>query len=241
MPNLPNGQYSPGSETIGSIRQISCHNGYELDGSSMIFCLANETWTKPGSCIQRIVTCENTPTINNGVVLPGGNQIGSIRQVQCNSGYEGSFSIHCLQNGNWSIRSSCQRSMESFQSSIPVSSPLSCCNNLPSVTNGRINSGSSEVGSVRDIHCNSGYQLNGNRQIFCGQNGIWTLPGTCTPVPQNQGSSETSRVKLAGSKIGHNGEGYILVRQHDGQWGSICGDHFGFNEAEVVCKMLGFE
>ena len=49
MPNLPNGQYSPGSETIGSIRQISCHNGYELDGSSMIFCLANETWTKPGS------------------------------------------------------------------------------------------------------------------------------------------------------------------------------------------------
>ena len=109
VPYLPNGQYSPGSETIGSIRQISCHTGYELEGSPMIFCLESRTWITPGSCIQRVVTCENSPSISNGVVLPGGNQIGSTRQVQCNSGYEGNFAIHCLRSGKWSTFGSCNR------------------------------------------------------------------------------------------------------------------------------------
>ena len=114
VPYLPNGQYSSGSETIGSVRQISCHTGYELEGSPMIFCLRTRTWTPPGSCVQRVITCENFPSISNGVVLPGGNQIGSSRRVQCNSGYEGSFSIYCSGSGEWIYFGSCNRGIFGF-------------------------------------------------------------------------------------------------------------------------------
>ena len=76
---------------------------------SLILVTCFQTWTTPGSCVQSVVTCESSPSISNGVVLPGGNQVGSTRQVQCNSGYEGNFAIHCSENGEWSIGGSCNR------------------------------------------------------------------------------------------------------------------------------------
>ena len=27
---------------------------------------------------------------------------------------------------------------------------------------------------------------------------------------------------------------------HDGQWGSVCGRKFGYNEAQVICRSLGY-
>ena len=81
---------------------------------SLILVIFSHTWTTVGSCPKRVATCENFPLISNGIVLPGENQVGSTRQVQCNSGYEGNFAIHCLQNGDWSIGGSCNRGILVF-------------------------------------------------------------------------------------------------------------------------------
>ena len=68
------------------------------------------------------------------------------------------------------------------------------------------------------------------------------MSGTCEVASlPSLDSNETSQLKLVGSKSGNPGEGYILIRQNDGKWGTICDDDFGFTEADVVCKILGFE
>lgn len=35
-------------------------------------------------------------------------------------------------------------------------------------------------------------------------------------------------------------EGTIHIKYH-GTWGTICDDSFGENDANVICKMLGYE
>ena len=125
----------------------------------------------------------------------------------------------------------------------PVTTPTPIrCKNLPTIANGWIDTGSDEAGAVRNIVCNSGYYLQGDNQIVCPETGNWSsFTGTCTLVTPDLASSGTPELKLIGSKDGHDGEGYILIRQHDEKWGTICDDNFGFTEADVVCQILGFE
>ena len=44
-------------------------------------------------------------------------------------------------------------------------------------------------------------------------------------------------IKLVGGSDERTGR--VAIR-HRGIWGTICDDHFGDNEAKVVCRMLGF-
>ena len=106
------------------------------------------------------------------------------------------------------------------------------CGNVPPVVGGSISNGYSRVGSTRSVNCQSGYELEGNHQIECDSSGQWSRPGNCRKI---------SDVRLVGSTSNHNGEGYILIRQHDGNWGTICDDSFQFKEAQVVCHILGYE
>jgi len=32
-----------------------------------------------------------------------------------------------------------------------------------------------------------------------------------------------------------------ILNRATGEWGSVCDDYFGYEEATVVCRMLGFE
>ena len=32
-----------------------------------------------------------------------------------------------------------------------------------------------------------------------------------------------------------------ILNRATGEWGSVCDDYFGYDEATVVCRMLGFE
>ena len=45
------------------------------------------------------------------------------------------------------------------------------------------------------------------------------------------------RVRLRGSNSSHEGRVEIY---HEGRWGTICDDHWGFREATVICRMLNY-
>jgi len=45
------------------------------------------------------------------------------------------------------------------------------------------------------------------------------------------------KVRLAGSTSPNEGRVEVY---HKGQWGTICGDHWGLKEATVVCRMLNY-
>ena len=62
--------------------------------------------------------------------------------------------------------------------------------------------------------------------------GVYCIFPPISVVPDN-----SYPVALAGGN--HASEGTVLI-QYDGQWGTICDDHWTLTEASVVCQQLGF-
>jgi hypothetical protein len=48
-------------------------------------------------------------------------------------------------------------------------------------------------------------------------------------------------VRLVNGEIRNDSISGRLEIFHNGQWGTVCDDLFGFNDAQVFCKMLGYE
>ena len=245
VPTVVNGRYGSGGDAVGSSRRLYCLTGFEVQGHGQITCRADNTWSQRGSCV-RTVSCDDLPTIDHGFVSQfGGNSAGDTRQVSCDTGYEinGNPEITCLPTGRWSPAGTCDLnnqgnvlfSLVYFCYLIFTLTGLStnCNPNVPEISNGRVGHGVSS----RDIICDPGYEISGSYEIRCFPSGQWSTPGSCVPVQPNQA---LPMLKLVGSNTGHGGEGFVLIRQHDGNWGSISSLDFGFPEAQVVCQSLGF-
>ena len=165
-PVYRNAVVSPGINVIGAQRVVTCNEGFVNGGTSrtVIYCQPNLRWTDPGNCVR---SCTLLPMISNGMVSSGFTNPGSRRQIYCSNGYTlvGPSSITCSAiGGHWSTPGRCE----------PVR-----CQSLPNVRNGAVSSGSSTLGSNRQIFCHRGYTLEGSNTITCSVNGQWSVPGRC--------------------------------------------------------------
>ena len=165
-PSFQNAQVSHGENQVRSERVVTCNEGFVNGGTSrtVIYCQPNLRWTDPGNCVR---SCTLLPMISNGMVSSGFTNPGSRRQIYCSNGYTlvGPSSITCSAiGGHWSTPGRCE----------PVR-----CQSLPNVRNGAVSSGTSTLGSNRQIFCHRGYTLEGSNTITCSVNGQWSVPGRC--------------------------------------------------------------
>ena len=203
--------------TYNSVIRYSCNDGYMVNGSEVIVCRANGTWSDDVPTCD-IVTC-TVPQIDYGNIT-GTNTYNSTIEISCDTGYEvyGSSILTCQANGTWS-------------DSIPTCNIKSCSDPGPAPINGGMNGTMYTYNSIIRYFCDDGYTVNGSDVIVCQDNGNWSsTPPTCAPVmcdsltaPNNGEIADSSNT--FGSKVSFTCDsGYamdgpsILFCQADGMW-----------------------
>lgn len=69
-------------------------------------------------------------------------------------------------------------------------------------------------------------------------NVVWFLNyKICVSWADSAGSSFTDIIRLVNGV--DSSSGFVEIF-HDGEWGRVCQDSFDRNDAEVVCRMLGY-
>ncbi|XP_065194938.1 E-selectin-like [Sycon ciliatum] len=118
---VANGQVSQGQNTVGSVRTLSCDDGYEPKSDRTIVCLVNGTWSSNPTCQE--ITC--TPALTsptNGTIASSSNVVGGATYFTCDSGFTlvGTSASVCTTSGSWSQPvPTCQQIYASAPSSAP--------------------------------------------------------------------------------------------------------------------------
>ena len=186
--SLTNGQILPTGSTV----QMECVEGFVVvhQGRRSV-CMADKTWVPPVSYCRRIGSstarptrpssspnpsqCSNPPSVENGVIFDGSNEIGSRRIVTCSDGYRisgSSFSITiCQPTLQWTNPGRCERP-----------NATQC---PPNFNNSVVSPGSNNIGASRMVVCSDGFKISGSSigYIYCLQSLQWTDPGICTEDP----------------------------------------------------------
>ena len=105
---------------VGTLRPVKCFDGFYIVGNNAVMCLNNGQWSAPGQCYRDNADpyskfCTgNLPTIPNGYVADGTNEVGTSRAVYCEFGYDlyGPSFIFCDSTQQWSLPGSCFESQQ---------------------------------------------------------------------------------------------------------------------------------
>ena len=105
---------------------------------------------------------------------------GAVVQFGCASGFSlnGTSITICQNNGLWST-------------SVPmcVRNQLVQCPEIPTVDHMTASSSNRSAGAMVNLTCDKGYQLDGQKTIYCAENGVWS-----SPFPKCTGTSTTSSI-----------------------------------------------
>ncbi|XP_055886163.1 sushi, von Willebrand factor type A, EGF and pentraxin domain-containing protein 1-like [Biomphalaria glabrata] len=138
----------------------SCDPGYSIGLDTTLVCSESATWVglEPHCSI---INCSQPLVKPYSRVLYSNLSYLSSATFSCEAGYQlvGQSSILCLETGQWSEES-------------PDCSPLDCSHPVE-IPHGSLIASGTTFGSYVTYSCHSGYQLKGDRVIYCSQQGTW--------------------------------------------------------------------
>ncbi|XP_052784464.1 sushi, von Willebrand factor type A, EGF and pentraxin domain-containing protein 1-like isoform X2 [Mya arenaria] len=172
--SLENGTFSPSKlfYSYGNEVSINCNEGFKVEGSSEIQCLANGSWSHLPSCT--VITCADISVPENAeIVDDGGNTFGSNTTIKCKPGFylTGINTSMCMDDENWLELGNCS---------------LIECGTIPFIENTRNISANftRQYNSSISYECDEGYNFSNesDAQIVCSQNGMWEGSISCQKV-----------------------------------------------------------
>ncbi|XP_022089100.1 E-selectin-like isoform X2 [Acanthaster planci] len=147
------------------------------------------------------------------------SSVGGVASFICNDGYtlQGKSELMCEENGTWS-------------GEVPTC-VLVTCDSVTEPANGRMVVSGNNVGGVASFTCEKGYDLEGERELQCLENGTWSaeiplcVPVTCDSVTEpTNGKKNVSHNHVGGVASFTCNEGYTLhgqgklVCRENGTW-----------------------
>ncbi|KAG2466627.1 SVEP1 protein, partial [Polypterus senegalus] len=203
---------------LGSIVEYGCKHGYKLDGQAVQQCVSGRRWSgRTPTC--KLVSCNVPETLDNGSIE--GDTFTYLSKIfyKCDPGFElkGPRMRACQANEQW-------------DGYMPLCSPVSC--GPPSVLENGMVIGSEYTYKTKVIYrCNTGFVLEGDKNILCLSNGSWSFTAAVCRKVQCLEPSYITYGEFLGSERGYGAEvkysckdGYtlqgksILKCQSDGSW-----------------------
>ncbi|XP_022089099.1 E-selectin-like isoform X1 [Acanthaster planci] len=136
------------------------------------------------------------------------SSVGGVASFICNDGYtlQGKSELMCEENGTWS-------------GEVPTC-VLVTCDSVTEPANGRMVVSGNNVGGVASFTCEKGYDLEGERELQCLENGTWSaeiplcVPVTCDSIMEpTNGKKNVSHSHVGGVASFTCNEGYTLHGQ----------------------------
>ncbi|XP_056305905.1 sushi, von Willebrand factor type A, EGF and pentraxin domain-containing protein 1 [Danio aesculapii] len=179
-PAVENRWIKPGESTQFTPQDtvsITCNEGFDLIGSSVVTCGPDGQWQDLPKCHRKVILC-SAPAVANGRINAFGNQYKpkDTVSITCSEGFEliGSPQVTCGPDGQWQGLPEC-RPKKRLANVILCSSPA--------VANGRINAFGNQhkPKDTVSITCSEGFELIGSPQVTCGPDGQWKGLPECRP------------------------------------------------------------
>ena len=198
------------NKLFGTKCEAICNEGFKLtDGDRIRICESTTMWSgEPAQCTQ--IKCELLSAPKHGRRLcSNSNLYGSKCRFVCEIGYEfhGDQERICQADEQWSGEEASCTIKECVEVPKPKKGDADCSNGY-------------KFGSLCRYDCNSGFDLEGARENFCGSDGEWSVSeapnciiGECSPLdPPVFGDISCSHDNKVGSKCSFTcNTGYELL------------------------------
>ena len=155
---------------FGDVLEISCISGYILNGSSMVECLDDGSWSQNSQC--DIVDCGDFVAPQFATIESNYTSYGVEVKLSCIEGYflEGQNISTCTETGNWTLGGECV--------------PVDCGNFTTPVFSSVAGNFSTTFGFSVKFACDEGYEFVSNvTSIECSDVGLWVGGPECTATP----------------------------------------------------------
>ncbi|KAM9539606.1 seizure protein 6 homolog isoform 4-T4 [Salvelinus alpinus] len=183
LPEITNGWKSTSHPDLihGTVVTYQCYPGYEVQGSEILMCQWDLTWSGDVPSCEKVMTCPDPGNVEHSRRMVTGSRfmVGSTVQYVCNKGYSlsGSTLLTCYNrdsaNPKWSER-------------LPKCNPekYEPCRNpgAPSTSVQSLEKAFYQAGETLSFSCRTGYELQGEPTIRCvpGHPSQWSgIPPAC--------------------------------------------------------------